>query len=278
MKRNSILKNISPINVGILYLILVTSLLLSCDAPHDNPLDPKSINPNSSVLQKDNPSTIHSFTTYSEHFAPDPNSSPLLDKYLVVVDIIVEDEDDISSVILEIADTLFYSMIPRDDIAVGLYRYIFNPKDLGQNIEYFRHAEIYAHIYDKSFFHIMSEKGLITAVHNDPPTHLYPLPFVTTSSTAHFIWQGPQYYQKNFSHFLIEIWDDSGNIRLKTYSIPLRDDVIATVVPIDTFYIPEESAFNNGDSLSWSIKVVDPNGNSSSSYKTTFYIERVPDE
>jgi hypothetical protein len=277
MKRYWAIHNISRNKVIIMLFIIMLCFIVSCDAPHDNPLDPESDNPISILLNKDNLTTIHEFAVYSEHLAPlQTGMDP--DEYYIVSDIVVEDEDVISSVILEIADTLFFAMTPLDDIQAGLYRYILDPKNFGKSINFFRHAEVFAHIYDDANFQVISERGLITAIHNNPPQPLLPALGDTTSITPTFIWRGPPDDNEFYSHFLLEVWEESSSNPIQTYSRNFINDQSAGFGLLDTIVVPSEKAFNRSLLLSWTIKIVDEHGNSSRSPKIDFFTERTSDQ
>ncbi len=258
----------SRLGAALLALAVVVTLS-GCDAPRDNPLDPKGSNAEALVRpESDIPTLFTAFRVLTRHEPEYPNI--LEDElFLAIAEVEAHDGDGIEKMELLIADSLRYRMayIPSRQ----LYRYAFNPADVGVDIFKFIGSSFYAYCYDERGFVQRSERGMIIRVLEEIPRTIYPkspgAPALEPSPTL--IWR--EYESRYPISYDIAIYIVRGSELETIYQAVGVPRETAQGDTLDSLQTNINLA--EGQSYSWTVTVRDQFGNSSISKSTFFSYE-----
>lgn len=258
----------SPLSATLLALAMIV-VFAGCDAPRENPLDPKGSNAEALIRpESDNPTIFTSFRVLTRHEPEYPNI--LEDELLLAIaEVEAHDGDGIEKMELLIADSLRYRMsyVPSRQ----LYRYAFNPADVGLDIFKFIGSSFYVYCYDERGFVERSERGMIIRVLEEIPRTIYPkspgAPATEPSPTL--IWR--EYESRYPISYDIAIYIVRGSELETIYQAVGVPRVVVQGDTLDS--LQTNISLVEGQSYSWTVTVRDQFGNSSISKSTFFSYE-----
>jgi hypothetical protein len=238
--------------------------LPGCEAPRDNPLDPRSPNYQEPGPPLDTPADFNLFQIRTRHLPEDPALSQE-EQILARAEALVEDPDGVASVHLEIGDTLRFEM--SYDPVSGLHSYNFNPNQFGQTIFDYIGTPFYAIAYDDEGHVTRSEKEQIVRVIEQVPEILEPKTVGATPDTAGL---SPLLLWREFpSRFPVTYTVAIRNLQASI--VFLREGVPRVSAQGDTVdSLRLTSSLTDGAQYYWIVTVVDQFGNESSSRAAIF--------
>ncbi len=242
--------------------LTVFPLIIGCDAPRDNPLDPGST---TYVLKnsEDNLPVFHFFQVRTERIGatlPDPVRTT------AIAEAIVTDADSIDRVYLEVADSLRYLM--PFDASKGKYRYTFKPEQTGYSIYNFIGASFYVIVYDRKGHVARSDREMITRVLSDIPEPVSPILGETTGIFPTLIWS--KYFTDYDITYSVEVRSPNATQHFFREGIFPEPSNPPDSLHFDSVRVDTELA--EGE-YRWNISVYDMLGNMSQSPTNIFRVE-----
>lgn len=232
-----------------------------CDAPRDNPLDPGGTTYSTHPLDN-NPTQITLFTIHTEHLGaalPDP------DRFTVIAEAEIADDDGIDRVYLEVADTLLFVM--TYDASNEGYSCTFRPEQAGLSIYNYIGASFYLLVYDDKGNVSRSERSMITRILADLPQLVSPISGSGAETSPLLIWE--KYLASFEITYTVQVRTAAGSIWFERSGIEPEP-----VIPDCTVHREElrvDEVLPNGE-YRWNVWVYDKLGNMSRSAPGLFYV------
>ncbi len=242
-------RQLKGVTIGMV-LLFTGILLIQCDAPHDNPLDPDSeyyVDP----PEKDNPTEFLDFDVRTRYIL-----EPTLGG-TIIVEAQLHDDDDIREVELVIDDTARYRMNYTGSDSTWKHSLFYQQNGIFR----YQGASFYVYVYDQRGYVRRSERGSISRVIDDFPQLVYPsdgsLVDLSINPDLNLIWRK---YTPNFSQFSLFV----RVITAQDCTVFAPDGVSPSVLPqvpsdtLDTLFVDAELL---DETYFWSIRVQDRFGN-----------------